>query len=68
MGEPRESWLRSDDHDKFAAAAAKCKNPSAACIPEGACLLGGCFRSLSRRLAAVERELANIRQEALRDE
>ncbi len=43
MGRAFENWLRSADHDKFAAAALKCLNASGACISDGFCHYGNCF-------------------------
>jgi len=43
MARAYESWLRSDDHDKFAAAAVKCQNTSGSCISVGHCQYGNCF-------------------------
>lgn len=43
LGRPSESWLRSEDHDKFAAAAVKCLNGAGTCMQDGYCAFGGCF-------------------------
>lgn len=61
----RESWLASNDHDKFAAAAMRCRNPSAFCMSDGFCHYGGCFRS-KRDMARLD-EIGQL-IDLLRDE
>jgi hypothetical protein len=42
----RESWLRSDDSDKFAEAAVKCQHAGGFCLDDGFCHFEGiCFRT-----------------------
>jgi CO dehydrogenase/acetyl-CoA synthase gamma subunit (corrinoid Fe-S protein) len=41
-----EAWLKSDDPEKFAAAAVKCEHVGGFCIEDGFCHFDGkCFRS-----------------------
>lgn len=42
----RESWLRSEDPERFAAAAVKCSHAGGFCMSDGYCHYDGrCFRS-----------------------
>ena len=47
LGRPRESWLGSDDSERFAAAMMKCEHGDPSfCSQDEACNRGGeCFRS-----------------------
>lgn len=43
-GAPRESWLRSEDPEKFAEAMMRCKHPGGFCAQDGFCHRDGkCF-------------------------
>lgn len=62
---PRESWLRSRDHDRWAAAMSLCQHPLVDCHRSGQCAYGTCFvevgqDALQRRLAALEARVARL--------
>lgn len=40
----RESWLRSTDDDKWAAAMVACRHPAGFCGADGYCHYGDCFK------------------------
>ncbi len=53
-----EAWLKSPDHEKFAAAAVKCQHAGAFCIQDGFCHNDGeCFRSNLAALNAAIRAI-----------
>lgn len=66
MATPRESWLRSDDPEKWAAAMTACRSAAADCGRKGYCEYGDCFRrprSPSARVDAVadlERRVSDL--------
>jgi hypothetical protein len=64
MSGAAESWLRSEDHDKFAAAAVLCENSSGFCMQDGYCHFDGqCFRrgraAVVAACRAIERAAAD---------
>ena len=72
LGTPRESWLRGDDHDRFAAAIMRCQHgdPSA-CSSSGRCYYGDCFRrpraaEKDERLESLERRVKALEDAAMR--
>ena len=57
-----EAWLKSDDPEKFAAAAMKCEHAGGFCMEDGFCHRDGlCFRS---DRAAMTKAVRNIDQAA----
>lgn len=47
MSEPRESWLRSPNHDRWAAAMVKCQHAGGHCGADGYCHYEGeCFEGI----------------------
>ena len=77
MTTPRESWLHSDDAQRWAAAMARCQNPLADCGQAGierchyrACGLKSCFprrpdrdrlADLEARVGALEAAMSPVR-------
>lgn len=69
MTKPRESDLRSADHDRWAAAAAVCRHPAGFCGADGYCHYGDCFRrprrekpqgTLEERVEDLEQQVAEL--------
>lgn len=70
---PRESWLRSSSHDRWAAAMVKCQSGAGHCGADGYCHFGGdCFdpdgppdahevKKLHERVDDLEREVQELR-------
>ena len=57
MSRPRESWLRSEDHEQFVQAVDRCRHPEAWCLVTGRCQ-HGCFPG--RRAHALEQRVRRL--------
>lgn len=69
MTKPKESWLRSNDPEKFAAAMMRCGHPAAYCAQDGYCHCGGkCFKpktkdiltTINQRMCRIERLMRSL--------
>lgn len=61
----RESWLRSDDHNKFAQAMVKCQHSFGLCGHDGFCHYNGeCFATykadLLKRIEMLEEKIQKL--------
>lgn len=55
LGPARESWIRSSDPDKYAAAMGKCQHGDPSfCSSDGYCNRGGCFVPGGELVACTE--------------
>ena len=56
MSQAKESWLKSTNDEKFAAAAMKCQHAGAYCMQDGFCHYEGiCFSEILDKIAIEER-------------
>ena len=60
MTRPRESWLRSEDHEQFVRAIDCCRHPKARCVAVGRCKYGGCFPGRRAADPALERRVQRL--------
>ena len=60
MTRPRESWLRSEDHERFVRAIDCCLHPEAWCLVVGQCQYGGCFPGRRAADPALERRVQRL--------
>ena len=60
MSRPRESWMRSEDHEQWAAAMARCEHPAAYCGSDGFCHYGNCFASRDAPDPALEQRVQRL--------
>lgn len=61
MSRAVESWLKSEDHEKFASAAVKCEHPGGFCLSDGFCHRDGqCFRSGRAAMIAACRLIEKV--------
>ena len=51
---PAEAWLKSDDPDRYVAAAMRCQHPAGLCMQDGFCHYEDCFKPKRRRKASVK--------------
>jgi hypothetical protein len=60
MTRPRESWLRSEDDVKWAAAVARCEHPATYCGSDGFCHYGTCFAARDAPDLALEQRVQRL--------
>ena len=63
MTRPRESWLRSEDHEQFIRAMDRCRHPEAWCLVVGQCHYGQCFAGSDAPDLALEQRVQRLEEQ-----
>ena len=63
MTRPRESWLRSEDHERFVRAIDCCLHPEAWCLVVGQCQYGACFAGADAPDPALEQRVQRLEEQ-----